>query len=393
MKKKVWYAVAAVVVLAVVLLILLPSGKEVVALEKSETSRISISNSVIATGTLEPVTTVDVGTQVSGIIDKLYADYNDVVKAGQLLAEMDRVTLQAELESSLASEAYSKNEFEYQEKNYNRIKGLYEKELISESEYDEAYYTYIKAKNSYDQAKADIVKVRKNLEYATINSPIDGVVISKAVEEGQTVAAGFETPTLFTIANDLTKMEVIADVDEADIGQVKEGQRVSFTVDAFPNDTFEGEVTQVRLEATEESNVITYEVVISAANDELKLMPGMTANVTIYTIEEDNVLAVPSKALKFNPDAEMVAVAGYELDQSAVSGSSVWVVNGKKLQRRAVTSGNSSGDMTEIKEGLTDGETVAYDLNVVVAKKEKKTERSPFMPSGPGGNQNDKERK
>lgn len=288
--------------------------KDDITLETATTSRITIRNSVMATGTVEPVTEVEVGTQVSGIIDRLYVDYNDNVKAGQLIAEMDKVTLQAELEQSQAQLASSKTEYEYQTKNFARTRTLYEKELVSDSEYDEALYLYEKSRNAYEQAKAAIVQVKQNLDYATITSPIDGVVISRAVEEGQTVAAGFETPTLFTIANDLTQMQVIADVDEADIGQVKDGQRVEFTVDAYPDDTFVGTVQQVRLEATTESSVVTYEVVISAYNPDLKLKPGLTANVTIYTLEKEHALAVPTKALRFVPDAELLSEIGLTID-------------------------------------------------------------------------------
>ena len=232
-KRKKWLIAGCIVVAAAGGWMLLhPSKHEGITLETAPTSRITISNSVTATGTVEPVTEVEVGTQVSGIIDRLYVDYNDVVKAGQLIAEMDKVTLQAELESAQAEEASCKTEYEYQLKNYTRTHTLHEKELVSDAEYDEAFYLYEKARNAYEQAKAAMVKVERNLGYATITSPIDGVVISRAVEEGQTVAAGFETPTLFTIANDLTQMQVVADVDEADIGQVRDGQRVSFTVDA-----------------------------------------------------------------------------------------------------------------------------------------------------------------
>lgn len=361
-----------------------------ITLTTAPTSRITIENSVMATGTVEPVTEVEVGTQVSGIIDRLYVDYNDVVKAGQLIAEMDKVTLQAELEQSQAELASCKTEYEYQTKSYARTRALYEKQLVSDAEYDEALYLYEKARNAYAQAQAAIVKVKQNLDYATITSPIDGVVISRAVEEGQTVAAGFETPTLFTIANDLTQMQVIADVDEADIGQVRDGQRVQFTVDAFPDDTFEGTVLQVRLEATTESSVVTYEVVISAYNPELKLKPGMTANVTIYTLEKSDVLAVPTKSLRFVPDAELIAQMGYALAndtiQTAGGTRELWVMNGTKLIPRHVTVGAASGELTEIVEGLTDGEEVVVGL---LAKQElpavSATERSPFMPTPPGG--------
>ena len=275
-KKLIMGGVAVILIAGGVFLFTGKSSKGGIKLETAKVGRSTITNTVTATGTVEPVTEVEVGTQVSGIIDKLYADYNDVVKAGQLIAEMDKINLQAELRSAEAQLASSKTEFEYQQKNYARSKVLHEKQLISDTDYETATYNYEKAKAAYDQSQASMVKVNRNLEYATITSPIDGVVINRAVEEGQTVAAGFETPTLFTIAADLTKMQVIADVDEADIGNVEEGQRVSFTVDAYPNDQFEGVVRQIRLgdsestssasSSTSSSTVVTYEVVITADN-------------------------------------------------------------------------------------------------------------------------------
>lgn len=305
-KKLIMGGVAVILIAGGVFLFTGKSSKGGIKLETAKVGRSTITNTVTATGTVEPVTEVEVGTQVSGIIDKLYADYNDVVKAGQLIAEMDKINLQAELRSAEAQLASSKTEFEYQQKNYARSKVLHEKQLISDTDYETATYNYEKAKAAYDQSQASMVKVNRNLEYATITSPIDGVVINRAVEEGQTVAAGFETPTLFTIAADLTKMQVIADVDEADIGNVEEGQRVSFTVDAYPNDQFEGVVRQIRLgdsestssasSSTSSSTVVTYEVVITADNPDLKLKPRLTANVTIYTLERANILTLPNKA-------------------------------------------------------------------------------------------------
>lgn len=368
-----------------------PGRGEQVRLETAPVSRIALSNSVTATGTVEPVTQVEIGTQVSGIIARLYADYNDRVHAGQLIAEMDKETLQAELESSEALLASSKTEYDYQTKNFARTKGLHEKELVSDAEYDEALYLYEKARNAYLQSQASMVKVKRNLGYATITSPIDGVVISRAVEEGQTVAAGFSTPTLFTIAADLTQMQVVADVDEADIGQVSEGQRVAFSVDAYPDDTFEGRVEQVRLEATVESNVVTYEVVITAPNPDLKLKPGMTANVTVFTLEKEQVPAIPTRALRFVPDEELLARIDMRLE--AASGEirpgerEVWVRQGDVLSPRRVETGAVSGDMTEILEGLSEGDTVVTGL--AVARPEVAAaapERSPFMPQRPGGN-------
>ena len=386
----------AVGVLVIAGAVFLFTGKKAggkINLETGKVSRATITNVVTATGTVEPVTEVDVGTQVSGIIDKLYVDYNDVVKAGQLIAEMDKVTLEASLQASTAQLARSKSEYEYQEKNYARSKVLHEKELISETDFETATYNYEQAKANYEEAQASIVSVRRNLEYATITSPIDGVVISRAVEEGQTVAAGFETPTLFTIAADLTQMQVIADVDEADIGGVKEGQRVAFTVDAYPNDTFEGTVTQVRLEATEESNVVTYEVVISAHNPDLKLKPGLTANITIYIAERRNVINIPVKALRFIPDTpDGKAPASQNVPRQEPSANDslkiVWVQENNEWKPRRIKVGMDNGVNIEICEGLNEGETVAVDrksntgLQTIQDSTDK--EESPFMPKPPG---------
>lgn len=383
------------------------TSKGGIRLETAKAGRSSISNTVTATGTVEPVTEVEVGTQVSGIIDKLYADYNDVVKAGQLIAEMDKVNLKAELASAEAQLASSKSEYEYQQKNYARNKILFEKKLISDADYETSTYNYEKAKAAYEQNQAAMVKVKRNLEYATITSPIDGVVINRAVEEGQTVPAGFETPTLFTIAADLTKMQVIADVDEADIGNVENGQRVSFTVDAYPNDVFEGTVMQIRLGDSESnsstsastSTVVTYEVVISADNPDLKLKPRLTANVTIFTLERDNVLTVPTKSLRFVPDAQILAQIGYivsEAGKEALAGKRlVWIKDGQELKPKAVTVGSTSGNMIEITDGLNEGEELAVDFEAssVAPAIEAETERSPFMPGPPGSNKNKKNAK
>ena len=314
-----------------------------------------------------------------------------MVKAGQLIAEMDKVTLQAELESAQAELANCKAEYDYQTKNYARTKALLREGAGQRPGVRRRRRTSTRSRGRpTTRRKAAMVKVERNLGYATITSPIDGVVISRAVEEGQTVAAGFETPTLFTIANDLTQMQVVADVDEADIGQVADGQRVEFTVDAYPDDTFEGTVEQVRLEATTESSVVTYEVVITAYNPELKLKPGLTANVTIFTLEKDNAQAIPTKALRFVPDAELLGELELTLAPSAATQAGkreVWVLHGRELQPRLVTTGATSGDLTEIIEGLSDSDTVAVGLTAASSEPQAATmERSPFMPSPPGGN-------
>lgn len=362
-------------------------------IETATATRGDVLEAVTATGTIEPVTKVEVGTQVSGIIDKLYADYNSIVTKGQLIAEMDKVTLQSELTSQQATYDGAKAEYEYQEKNYLRNKALHEKQLISDTEFEESTYNYAKAKSAYESSEANLAKAKRNLAYATITSPIDGVVISRAVEEGQTVAAGFETPTLFTIAADLTQMQVIADVDEADIGGVKEGQRVEFSVDAYPNDTFEGTVTQVRLEATEESNVVTYEVVISAHNPDLKLKPGLTANVTIYIAERRNVINIPLKALRFVPDMPSgQAPAAESQPQPQKPGNdslkTIWVQENNTWTPRQVKVGMDNGVNVEICEGLNEGETVAIDRKsnggLPAAQLSGNKEESPFMPKPPG---------
>lgn len=389
MKKKVlWVIIGIIAAASVLFMVFRPSRKEHVTLETARVERIDISSSVTATGTVEPVTKVEVGTQVSGIISKLYVDYNDVVKAGQVIAEMDKVNLQAELSAANAQLATAKTEFEYQEKEYNRMKTLHDKELVSDSEFDQAQYQYQSARNAYSQTQASYTKVKRNLSYATITSPIDGVVISKAVEEGQTVAAGFSTPTLFTIAKDLTDMQVVANVDEADIGQVKEGQRVAYTVAAYPDDVFEGRVRQVRLEATTTSNVVTYEVVINAPNPDLKVKPGLTATITIYTLEEDDVLSVPTKALRFSPDPEIMKSLGITVEGEAAGSDStknVWVRNGDTIRPVQIVAGNTSGDRTGISGALKDGDEVITGLTAETRNKQKTVERSPFAPGPRGG--------
>ena len=346
---------------------------------EAEAAKQDIVNSVTATGTIEPVTSVDVGTQVSGVISKLYVDYNSVVKAGEVIAELDRTNLMSELSSAQASLKSAQSELDYQKTNYERYKALYDKGLISANDFEQARLSYVQAQQKTQQQKESVKKAQTNLGYATITSPIDGVVLSKEVEEGQTVASSFSTPTLFKIARDLTDMRVIADVDEADIGDVKEGQRVTFTVDAFPDDTFEGQVTQVRQEATTESNVVTYEVVISAPNDDLKLKPGLTANVVIFTMEAKDVLAVPSKALRFTPREAMLNSDETITDTDAKE--KVWVKEGSNLKAVAVETGMTNGTLTQITKGLKPGTHVLTEVNAVQVEAEGEQQNSnPFMP-------------
>ena len=346
---------------------------------EAEAAKQDIVNSVTATGTIEPVTSVDVGTQVSGVISKLYVDYNSVVKAGEVIAELDRTNLMSELSSAQASLKSAQSELDYQKTNYERYKALYDKGLISANDFEQARLSYVQAQQRTRQQKESVKKAQTNLGYATITSPIDGVVLSKEVEEGQTVASSFSTPTLCKIARDLTDMRVIADVDEADIGDVKEGQRVTFTVDAFPDDTFEGQVTQVRQEAATESNVVTYEVVISAPNDDLKLKPGLTANVVIFTMEAKDVLAVPSKALRFTPREAMLNSDETITDTDAKE--KVWVKEGSNLKAVAVETGMTNGTLTQITKGLKPGTHVLTEVNAMQVEAEGEQQNSnPFMP-------------
>lgn len=355
-----------------------------------EVTRQDIITSVTATGTIEPVTSVAVGTQVSGIVSRLYVDYNSIVKAGDVIAELDRTNLTSELKSARANLTSAQSELDYQKTNHDRYKTLYDKGLISANEYEQARLSYIRAQQTVNTQKENVKKAETNLGYATITSPIDGVVLSKEVEEGQTVASSFNTPTLFTIAKDLTDMRVIADVDEADIGDVKEGQRVSFTVDAYPEDVFQGSVTQVRQQATTESNVVTYEVVISAPNGDLKLKPGLTANVTIYTLELKDVLAVPNKALRFNPNEAMLNPG--ETIANVESRTKVWKKEGPELKAIAVETGTTNGTLTEITKGLKEGTKIITEVQngmPDLAGQEQQQNKNPFMP-GPRNRNNKK---
>ena len=382
---KIWIAVVVIVIVAVAAWAMSGGKKEEdINFKEEKVALKTLQNSVTATGTIEAVTSVTVGTQVSGIVNKLYVDYNSQVKKGQVIAELDKTNLLSELNTAKANLASAQSSLNYQTANMERYKTLYKKGLVSADEYENALLTYRQAKEQVASSKENVQRAQTNLGYATITSPIDGTVISKSVEEGQTVAASFNTPELFTIAKDLTNMQVVANVDEADIGGVKEGDRVTFTVDAYPDDTFEGTVKQVRLEATTTNNVVTYEVVISAPNADLKLKPGLTANVTIYTQERSGVLAVANKALRFTPTKETV---GKDMKIVDCKGKNkVWTLNGNTLTAHPVTIGQSDGINTEITKGLKQGDKIVTEIVVNVPEEEDaphcRTERS--CPAHPG---------
>ena len=388
--KKVWIAVAAVAVIGLIAWLMFGNKKEEkVSFSTEKVTRTDIQTSVTATGTIEPVTSVTVGTQVSGIVAHLYVDYNSVVKKGQVIAELDKTNLISELNTAKANLSSQQSNLNYQKSNFTRYQTLYNKGLVSANEFENARLTYQQAQQQVNTARENVRKAQTNLGYATITSPIDGVVLSKSVEEGQTVAASFNTPELFTIAQDLTNMQVIADIDEADIGNIKDGQRVSFTVDAFPDDTFQGSIKQVRQQPTTESNVVTYEVVISAPNGDLKLKPGLTANVTIFTLEHNGVLSVSNKALRFTPNEALLNKE--QSIQDVKADRKLWTLEGNVFKAHRVETGTTNGTLTEILSGVDEGAEVLTDFIISGGKEggsQGEQANNPFMPRRPNNRNN-----
>ncbi len=281
-----------------------------VTFRKDVVDRGDLVVAISATGTLNALTTVTVGSQVSGTIAKLYADFNSPVTEGQLLAQLDPTFLQASVNEQKANTDRAKAQYNEAKRNFDRTTELFGRGLVSQAELDAATTSLEASKASLQQAEASLDRAQVNLRYATIRAPINGVVISRNVDVGQTVAASLQAPTLFTIAEDLSRMKVEASIDEADIGSVKQGQRVTFTVDSYPEEQFEGSVTQIRLAPVESQNVITYTVIIDVANPDLKLMPGMTATVSVEVARRDNTLRVPLQALRFTPPGMTAPTAG-----------------------------------------------------------------------------------
>lgn len=360
------------------------SETESIRLETYTVQPMVLSEVVTATGTMESVTQVDVGTQVTGIIENLYADYNDHVKKGQLLAELEKTLLDSELKSADANMESARSTYEYTRKNYERDKALHNEKLISDYEFQTTAKDYEVARMTYEKSKADRVRAAKNLNYAEIYSPIDGIIISREVEVGQTVVSSMNVANLYVIA-DLENMQVVGNVDEADIGRVKVGQHVTFTVDAYTDDVFEGTVTQVRLNPTTTSNVVTYEVIVNAPNPELKLIPGMTANLTIYTLELNDVLAVPLKALKFQPVEDEEGGLPAVVRDPKNPKNSVWIEKDGRLVQTAVELGVNNGIYQEIRSGLGAGDKVAVQYKEPdTAPQAGNKEENPFMPKPPG---------
>ncbi|HZK95179.1 MAG TPA: efflux RND transporter periplasmic adaptor subunit [Prolixibacteraceae bacterium] len=406
MKKNLLYIGSAIVLVAIGFFVYksFAGTEKTISFETAKIGKGTISNTVTATGTLEAIKTVEVGTQVSGVIEKIYVDFNSQVKKGQLLAQLDETPLLTQLEQSKASVDQSDAEVKYQKATYDRYKILAEKKLIAQSDFDLAEYNYNKAVATLNNVKSVYERSRINLSYARIYSPIDGIIIERAVDEGQTVAASFSTPTLFTIANDLTQMRVEAKVDEADIGKVRNGQRVEFTVDAYPLKKFAGEVTEIRLKPVASANVITYTVVINAPNPDKILMPGMTANASFFVTERKNILVVPSKAVQFTPDqAELatynqrtaggnpsIPLNGEGMSKSKQNDSvkTVWVKNGLLIHPQIVKVGVTDEIHYELLSGLNEGDEVVTSMSegASTAKAKTAAAKSPFMPTRPGSN-------
>lgn len=402
MKKKTIIIIGVVVVVLVIAgILLISSGKKEAQINTAVVEEKNIELSVTATGYLQPVDKVDVGTQVSGVIEKIFVDFNSHVKKGDLLAELDKSTLSEKLTQANASLVSSQSDLTYARQSYDRVKQLYDVKAATEASFEEAVNRLDQAKTAVANAKANVHQAQVNLSYAEIYSPIDGVVLDRSVDQGQTVAASFNTPTLFTIANDLKKMQVEADVDEADIGQVRLGQSVNFTVDAYTDETFQGLVNQIRLQPTVTSNVVTYTVIIEAPNPEEKLFPGMTASVTIITDSEKGI-GIPTEALNFHPSADVMKELNIVPPQPGgpqsngphpgdiqsggpqPSGKGVWVKNGETVVHRDIKTGLNDGVNVIISDGLKMGDTVI--LSASMEKKVKKTEEAasnPLMPKPP----------
>ena len=411
-KSKKWLiilGVVAAVIIGIIIVKSTKSSKKELVIRTHVVKEYTVENTVTATGTIEPVETVEVGTQVSGKVEKIYVDFNDVVKKGQLLAELDKLTLNQNVSRAKASLTSAESQLNYAKLTFERTQQLYEANAATLAAYQEAQNSYTQAQMSKKNAQAAYDQALVDLSYAEIYSPIDGVVLDRAVEVGQTVAASFSTPTLFTLANDLTKMQVEADVDEADIGQVKVGQRVTFTVDAYMEDNFEGTVSQIRMKPTTTSNVVTYTVIIDAPNPDQKLFPGMTASVTIVT-EEQTGLAVPAEAFNFTPDEQVLKALRKNHDkpdesqrlqgempqgerpqmqgQGSGSHNMVWVKKGDDMMPCPVKAGMSDGAYRIVEQGLQAGDSVVLSAQYVVKEKAKKTGENPFMPGPPGKDKN-----
>lgn len=343
----------------------------------------SITEYVEASGTIKPINTIAVGTQVSGTVAAIYVDYNSQVKKGQLLAELDPSLFQSNVDQSTAKlnnaqAAYSKAvaNLEYKKNNYKRYEHLYQKNYVSRDDVELARSNYLTAQADVAAARAEMNASQAtlknnltNLGYSKITSPVDGTVISRAVDVGQTVAASFNTPTLFEVAEDLTKMQIETSVSEADIGKIKVGQEADYTLDGYPNRTFRGKVTQVRLASTTTNNVVTYTVIVSVDNSDGSAIPGMSANVSIITGQVKDTLVVDNKALKFSPAD----------NKQKFENQGVWVLKGNEPVRIDVELGLSDDSKTQIiSDKIKAKDKVIVSTQTKGKKKQPQSMRRPF---------------
>jgi HlyD family secretion protein len=387
MKKKTVIIISITVVAGVILFFSMKGkGGGEIHFNTAQVQEETVEITVTATGYVQPVDKVEVGTQVSGVVEKIFVDYNSQVKKGQLLAEIDKSTLVERVTQAEASLTSAESDLKYTKQNYDRIKQLHDVKAATDASYEEAVNRLAQAETSLANAKANLHQAQVNLSYAEIYSPIDGVILDRSVEQGQTVAASFNTPTLFTIANDLKKMQVEADVDEADIGRVRVGQLVRFTVDAYSDDLFEGMVNQIRLQPTVTNNVVTYTVIVEAPNPEEKLYPGMTASITIVAQSERGI-TVPAEALYFIPQAEIFAHLKmnpqFPASMPGFMGKIVWLQNADSLVGREIKTGLSDGVNVIVMEGLKSGEAVVLSASIGKPVLPETPSSNPFMPGPP----------
>lgn len=387
-KKVITIVISIIVLIGLIWYFFLRTTEQPLVLTTEKPTIGNISTSVTATGTIQPVDTVSVGTQVSGTISALYADFNSTVTKGQLLAELDKTLIQADVDKAKASLAQSKSNENYQSATFNRQQKLYDSGSISKADYELALNNYQVSKTSVTNAEAQLRSAQRNLSFTSIYSPIDGVVLGRSVNLGQTVAASFNTPTIFTIAKDITKMQVVAKVDEADIGSIEKGQRSTFTVDAFVDDTFTGKVKDIRLQPSISSNVVTYSTLIDAPNDDKKLKPGMTASIIIYTKEIEGALLIPAKALNYQPDAalasqyQIIPLADTETNEPVIGEGNVWVVEGTKIIQKRIKTGLNNNTHIEVLSGLTGNDVIATGTQTQMAAVQEASS-SPFLPKRP----------
>jgi len=392
LKKTGWFVAGAIGIAIAVYFLFFNKTPNRIEVNFDKVARETLIKKVSATGTIKSIQTVEVGTQVSGKISKLYVDFNDKVKAGQVIALMDTRTLLASVKESETSLTRAKLQLNQLKRALDRASELFKKGAVAKVDIEKAEDDYNLALATYNSSKLELERNQVNLDYATIKSPIDGIVISRKVDEGQTVAATFATPTFYVIAKDLKKMKIDASIDEADIGEVKEGQSVEFTVDAFPDQIFTGKVEQLQLQPITIQNVVTYIVEITIDNKDMKLIPGMTANLEIIVTKRANVITVPNGVFDFVMNDELAAKIkneGYEIKHvESSTKKTIWKQHDKEFIQIPVEIGYSNGIKTEVISNLNEGDEIINNVEIVAGNK--KTSGSFLMPQNQEKNKDGK---